>query len=64
MMKTTSVVARQIDRFVCGSSGVAVTEYAILLALVVLTALGSIVGIGLAVEGSFANLYEYVVSVI
>jgi len=64
MTRTTIAVARQIDRFVRNSSGIAATEYAIMLALIVLTCLGSIVGIGLAVEGSFANLYEYVVSII
>jgi hypothetical protein len=43
---------------------VTVTEYAVMVALIVLTAIGSIAGIGLAVEGSFAALYEHVVSIL
>ena len=55
--------AEQIERLVSSASGVTVTEYAVMVALIVLTAIASIAGIGLAVEGSFIALYEHVASI-
>ncbi|MGD2109019.1 MAG: Flp family type IVb pilin [Phycisphaerae bacterium] len=56
--------AGRVERFLSSASGVTATEYAILIALIVLTALAAIVGIGVAVEGSFGAAYERVVDVL
>lgn len=63
MASKTNKFAEQIERFVSSASGVTVTEYAVMAALIVLTAIASIAGIGLAVEGSFTALYEHVASI-
>lgn len=49
-------IQRRIRSFVREEQAVAVTEYAIMLALIVLAAVGAIGGVGSGVSGTFAEL--------
>lgn len=61
MTNRTNIFAKQIERFVSNVSGATAIEYAVMLALIIMIALGSIAGIGLTVEGSFTAMYERLV---
>ncbi len=47
---------KQIRRFMISESGPTATEYAVMLALIVLVCVGAIIGIGQSVDGAFTNL--------
>jgi Flp pilus assembly pilin Flp len=61
LVNANSMVGR-ITRFCEDSDASAITEYGILLGLVALTVVASIVGIGLAAEGSFEGACQHILS--